>query len=540
MDAPLKKRSLLLLIFVLAGLALFLYRPIKINNVQKNSHPLRINIYSEPPSLDPRKAYDVTSATVLQLLFDGLTRIGLDGLPHPSVAERIEVDERGLRYTFHLRQSLWSNGDPVTADDFARTWREMLHPSFPADFAQQLFVIRGAQAAKRGELSLDEVGILAPDSQTLVIELEAPTPYFLALCATCAFFPVHRETVSNHLEWANHASPLYISNGPFQLETWRHNSKITLSKNPSYWDRASVRLERVEAVMMSDERSELYMLERGELDWAGTPMSVISYDALPSLRRRGLVQSVPIGATYWYKINTRHPLLKNRRIRQALSLAMNRDEIVNYVTQGHHAPATRFIPSCLGLGGEARLSFDPDQAQHLFKEGLAELGITEPPPITISYNTSQEHQRIAQTVQHQWQKNLGLRVQLRTSDWRVHLSRLRSGDFEIARQSWIATVEDSIDMLQLFAYPSDSESGGNNETGWYDPRYAELVQQAAIEQNCDRRTELLREAEEIFLEAMPLIPIFFCDVNFIMNPNLRDCVLSKLGQLDFKWAYFSE
>lgn len=532
----------LLLILLLLGLAWLFHQTGKPAIAPPIGSTLRLNIYSEPPTLDPRKAYDITSGTVLQLLFDGLTRIGLDGLPHPSVAERIEIDETGRLYTFHLRHSLWSNGDPVTANDFAETWKEMLHPSFPADLAQQLFVIRGARAAKGGEIPLDEVGIWTPNRQTLEVELETPTPYFLSLCASCTYFPIHRKIAATHPEWADQSSPLYVSNGPFRLEKWRHHSKIVATKNPTYWDRAAVRLNKVEMAMVSDERSELYMLERGELDWAGTPMSVLSYDAIPSLRRQELIQSIPIGATYWYKINTRLPPFHNAKIRQALSMAMDRESIVHYVTQGHHAPATRLIPPCLGLKGEPILSFDPAQARRLFHEGLEELGMTlqELPPVVISYNTSQEHQRIAQTVQHQWQETLGVRVQLRTAEWRIHLSRLRSGDFEIARQSWVATVEDPIDMLQLLMYPSDSEYGGNNETGWHHPRYTELVAQAALERDIDRRHDLLREAEEILLEEMPLIPIFFCDVNFVINPNLRDCLLSRLGQLDFKWAYFGD
>lgn len=525
-------RLLLLIPLLLLALWLLLPRP----KEAAGERPLRLNIYSEPPTLDPRKAYDITSSTVLQLLFDGLMRIGLDGEPRLSVAERVEIDESATRYTFFLRPSLWSNGDPVTAYDFEGAWKQILTPTFPADYAEQLYVIKGGRAAKAGDLPLDQIGVRALDDQRLEVELEAPIPYFLSLCASTAYFPVHRSIAALHPDWADHASSLYVANGPFLLDRWAHNSKIFLTKSPNYWDADAVQLQRVEMAMVDDERSELYLFERGELDRAGTPISVLSYDAVPSLRARGLVHSVPIAGVYWYKINTAQPPFNHSKVRRALSLAIDREQIVCYVTQGHHQPATRLIPPCLSLPGEDTLYCDPVRARQLLEEGLAELGMKrdQVPPLTISYNRSQEHQRIAQTVQRQWEESLGIKVELRIADWRVHLARLRARDFQVARQSWVATVEDPIDILQLFVAPN----GSNNETGWHHPRYSELIAEASREGDQERRATLMSEAEQILLSEMPLIPIFFCDINYVVHPDLRNCCLSRLGRLDFKWAYF--
>jgi oligopeptide transport system substrate-binding protein len=283
---------------------------------------LYINLFSEPPTLDPRHANDITSATVISMLYEGLTRLDEHGKPQLALAEDVSISENGLRYTFKLRDSEWSNGEKLTAHDLAKSWLSTLDPLFPAEFSYRLFVIKNAQQVKEGTLPLNEVGIHIPDPQTLEIELERPTPYLLEILASYTFFPYYQGTDSEEG---------LISNGPFTLKNWKHDSEIVLIKNKNYWQRDSVYLSEINCLMIEDPSTELSMFEQGELHWSGSPMSSISLDAVPALRDEGILFTHPVFSTYLYKFNTERPPFTNVKIRHALSLAIDRDAIIEHV-----------------------------------------------------------------------------------------------------------------------------------------------------------------------------------------------------------------
>jgi len=472
--------------------------------------PLRVNICSEPPTIDPRKAYDVTSGFVILALYDGLTRIGLDGEPHLSIAKAVEQSSDGLTYTFHLREALWSNGDLVTARDFERTWKQVLSPTFPSQFAHQLFVIKGAREAKLGNIGPGEVGIHARDDRTLVVELEGPISYFLSLVASYPYFPVHESSG--------------VTNGPFRLQKWRHDESIVVEKNPLYWDASAVRLPLIEMAMIGDERTSLLLFEREELDWIGTPICCLPYDAIAHLD----IEQKAISGVYWYKLETSQFPLNHSKVRRALAYAIDREAIVRSITKGCQNPAHRLIPPPLSPRGEITFpDGDLARAKELLAEALDEWGVelADLPTITISYNQAEEHHRIAQVVQSEWQQ-LGLKVSLRANEWRTHLSDLTHHNYQVARQTWVAMVEDPIDILQLFERRNSPELGGNNDTSWEDERFIALLADGDLE-----------AAEALFLEEMPAIPLFFCNANYLKRSKLKDICLSNLGRLDLKWAH---
>ena len=513
----------------------------KVKNEKRQN--LRVNIGTEPPSLDSRRAYDLTSSIVLKMLNDGLTRLNPNGKSRPSVAHTISVTEDLKSYTFKLRESYWTNGDRVTAQDFEYAWKWILDPRNQADFAYQLFVIKNARDAKLGKAPMSSVGIHAIDESTLVVDLENPTPYFLELTCLMVYYPVNKK-----VEMARANLPAdfadknevdsFVTNGPFKMASWEHSSEIVLEKFQDYWDAGTVKLEQINLYMIPDPNTELSMFEENELDWAGTPLSLgLPSDAIPKLKESGKLHIKPESATYFYTLNTDKTPLNNLKLRRALAYAIDRKSIVDNITQANQIPALGLLPPPLALqSGPYFPDHDVKGARALFEEALSELKLTKEnfPPITLSYNTSENHSKIAQAVQQQINEVLGIKIVLDNLEWQVYLDKLHNRDFEMGRMSWIADFNDPIAFLEPFKYKTNS----TNNTGWESPKYIELLDEASREGNYKKRLDLLHQAEQILMDEMPIIPVYFLMNSYLKNPKLQNVFLSGLGDIDFKWAYF--
>ena len=259
---------------------------------------LRISCEEDPQTLDPRQVRDLPTVTTMHMLYEGLMRTQKDGQPALALAESVNISPDQKTYTFKLRESAWSNGQPVTADDFEQSWKSALVPSFPAPNAYQLYVIKGAQAAKEGKAPLDQVGIKATDAHTLVIELEAPTPYFSSLLATHFYYPVHEMLRTKN---TGEVSADVITNGPFQLEKWSRHSEFIAKPNPHYWDHSKVRLEKI-IFIVSDNPTALKLFQNKELEWTGSPLSTLPTDALLSLKQTSNFQVMPAAGVYLFSL----------------------------------------------------------------------------------------------------------------------------------------------------------------------------------------------------------------------------------------------
>lgn len=513
------------------------------NGNRVSEQKLCVNLYCEPPSLDPRRFTDSSSANVLLMLFEGLTRIDSDNKPKPALAEKILISPDQRTYTFKLREAYWSNGDKVTAEDFAYSWRKILEPNYPALFAYKLYVIKNAIDIKEGRLPVEQLGVKVIDDKTLEVTLNYPTPYFLELVAFPTFFPVNKKNDLLKPDWAGEASSYYISNGPFRLKKWDHENEIELRKNPQYWDANSVKLQSIYLAMIDDTTTEFYMFEMGELDWAGSPISNLPPEFLPALIEEGKIQIMPATAVYYYKINTDAPCLSNTNIRLALGHCINRKAIVDHITQAGQRPALSLIPPMPGW--EERNLFqdgDLDSAREHFKNGIQELGIEEGqfPSFSLCYNTNREHQKIAQAIQQQWKDGLGIKVDLETADWKVYLSKINKQDYQIGRMGWIGDFHDAVSFLEPFKYKDNPHLGGNNETGWENPSYTALLDRAEQEINPEKRIALLKQAEKILIEQMPVIPVFFINFAYLKKPYVHNVFVSPLGVADFKKAFLKE
>jgi len=507
--------------------------------VEEVAQDLRININTEPPSLHPGLAKDTTSGTVLRQVFEGLTRISPEGVAEKAAAEDIQVSDDQTVYTFKLRDMVWSNGDPVVAKDFEYAWKWALDPNNQSEYAYQLYYIKGGEAANTAGGSLDEVGIKSVDEKTLEVTLENPTPYFLELTAFYTYLPINSKIAEANANWANDAGDNYTTNGPFVMAEWSHSDKILLKKNEQYWDKDSVKLNSIEMIMINDPNTELSMFDNGELDWAGAPTGALPTDAMQHLKDEGRLNTEAIAGIYNYKFNVTKAPFNNVNIRKAFAHAINRQELIDNITQGGQIPAMAIVPPSMFSENEKGYFPDNDieKAKEFLQKGLEELGykdVSEFPAVTLSYNTSEAHQKIAQAIQDMWKTNLGVEVELNNQEWAVYLDSLHSLDYQVGRLGWLGDFNDAINFLEMYR----DADGGNNNTGWENAKFKELIIKSATEGDAAKRLQILKDAEAIFMDEMPVAPIYFYTNSWVQVDNLKGVAVSGLGDVQYKWAYF--
>lgn len=487
---------------------------------------IRFASSGDPQTLDPRYARNLLTVNVVENLFEALLRVGSDKTILPAAAESYVESEDGLTYTFKLRQAKWSNGDSVTSHHFADSWKSQLAPDSAAPNANQLYVIKNAHAVKDGKLPIEQVGIETPDNMTLIVHLETPLPYFKELVCSYFFLPVHPKSTTEAL----------ISNGPFMLDSWKKNNEIVGIKNPEYWDVNRVNLQKFSFVNLEDHTA-LQMYEADQIDWAGSPLSMLPPDAIVSLKRKRQLYTAPSAGTYWFRVNTTKSPLSNEKLRQALAYAIDRKALVKSVILGDDEMALSVVPPTLGLGHKDYFSdANVTKAWELFQEALVELNIPldDLPKITILYSTGTErNQRIVQTIQQQWKKVFGDIFVLKGSELKSLVQNVGNLDYDIALGSWFADIEDPSNFLDIF---TQKGNGGNN-TGWENPEYAAIMQKSLLAKTAEERTQLLDNAQEILIQGMPVIPLFYGSFTYVKKRNISGVGLSSLGQLDLKNAY---
>ena len=496
---------------------------------QKNrAQEFRANMGSNLTTLDPAKARDLDTFSVLRMLFDGLTRIGVNEKPELALASELHISEDQKTYTFTLKKSRWSNGYPLTANDFVYAWRRALDPNFPSDYASQLFLIKNGKEIKKGELAKEELGVHAIDKLTLQVELEKPTPFFLELLSFPVFFPLPESWVESHPHFDLHVKE-YVSNGPFSLSKWKYDDELVLTKNRRYWDKSAVHLNKVTLVMVERE-AELLMFERKELDWAGSPMSSLPVDALNRLTSDGKrVVMKPFSGMVFIRINTQKPYLDNPDFRKALGYAVNRKEIVDHVMRSGQVPSTNFVPQ--SLRGKGPACFE-DNATERARHCLSQVDVTVKPQITLLFCNGKRNHLKAQTLQEQWRRALGIVVKLEASERGVYFSRLSKGDFDMAMGDWVADFNDPINFLEVLK----TKDHGTNKTGWGNRQYTEMLEQSFSIADKGARLQLLADAEKIMLDEMPIIPLDQAAMVYVYHDWVKDVFISSMGNMELKRA----
>lgn len=486
---------------------------------------LRLTYLSEANSLDPRYGYEIPANHTVKMLFEGLMRLSPDNQLIPAAAEEYSISPDGKTYTFKIRPAKWSNNTPVTAYDFEYAWKSVIDPKIPTQGTADFYPIKNVEAIVKGELPVEKAGVKALDKQTLVVELAYPAPYFLELTTTSAYSPVY----SKALEKDPYAEAYFVTNGPFRLKKRLEHHETVLEKNPYYWNASEVQLDRIEISIVEDASTQLALFEKGKCDWLGKPFAKLPLDAVPSLKKKGILSHFPERAVYWYFINTERFPYHHPKIRRALALAVNREEIVTHVLKEGEERATSVNRECCHFEDAAET-----QACALFEEALDELGLTRKtfPIIHLSYCNIETNHRIACAIQQQWQKTFSIEVKLDPQEWTAYYDNLSTGKFEIGGLSWHSRISDPIYNLQLFKYADDRL----NMSNWENPDFQNALQEAQEEADPLKRLVLLEKAESILMEQMPVIPIYFLTISYAKNPQLKGVCLSELNEIDFSRA----
>ncbi len=481
---------------------------------------LRMNVIREPSTLDPRKGSEFIGSTLHFFLFEGLTRLNADYSVTPAQAKSIEISDDRRTYTFHLRNTFWSDGTAVTATDFEKAWKKILTPDFPAANAPLLYPIKNAQEAKKGVISLDKVGIHSIDDKTLVVELKDPTPYFLELISFCVFFPIKHTLDVADPNWMNEAGKNYISNGPFKLASWKHNDEIVVEKNPYYWEKQFISLEKIQISMVKDENTVLQMFENDELDILGTAISPIPNDVVLKYQQQRLLKTYPSAATTAISFNVAQFPFTSKHLRKAFAYTIDRQEIVDNITQLGEEVATQIIPSCLKKSPALAYFKDNDlrKGKKHFLRALHELGISQEefPTITYYYSYSDLNHKLAQILQQQWAKNLGVKVELQHCEHKVFLDKLGSRNFELAQTFWFAQYPDPMSILERYKYRTNPKNFSN----WENAHYIRLLEKTAFDATEEERAKTLETAEALLMKQMPLTPLYHWKTAFMIKDHL--------------------
>lgn len=471
---------------------------------------------AEPQTLDPQKANLVDEASVIGDLMEGLTTEAPDATPVPGAAERWETSPDGLTWTFHLRESRWSDGAPVTADDFVFGLRRTLDPKTASVYAYLLYVIAGGQAVNEGKAPLTSLGVEAPDPRTLVVHLTHPAPYFLELAKHQSFYPAPKHVVERYGDdWVRPGR--YVSNGAFRLVAWRLGDRIVAEKNPHYWDAAHVCLDRINYYPTPDVVTAERRVARGELD-LNTRFQSNRY---PRLQKTlpGVARTDVSLATSYLAFNTHdYAAFRDIRVRRALSEAIDREFITAKLMRAGQQPAYSFVPPITAhylKGGGPRLSWadKPFAARQAEARALlAQAGYTAKRPLKLKLLTTNTTDTLLlmEAVQADW-RAIGVETSIEQNETGVAFAAYRNRAFQVGAMSWYGDFNDPVTFLGLLR----SDTGAQNYGDFKDPAYDALLDRADQEPDERRRAQILGQAEQRMLDEEGLVPLYF-----IVNRNL--------------------
>jgi len=474
---------------------------------------------AEPETLDPAKSTGVIESNIQYDLFEGLTTYTPDGKVVPGMAEKWDVSDDGLTYTFHLRDAKWSNGDPVTAGDFVYSMQRLVDPATASDYASIADVIKGAKDIREGrEKDLSKLGVTAADDHTLKIELASPTPYLLSMLRHSSFLPVNKKDIEKYgQDWTKPGN--LVSNGAFTLSAWTPQSSLTVVKNPNYYDAQNVKLDKINFYPTEDLSEEFKRYRAGELD--------ITYevpaDQIKFIQKnlKDQYEGKPYLGTYYYIVNlTREPQGKSQDIRTALSMAIDRETLANKVLQGVYLPGYSWVPPGIpGYQPQDMAYKDMKQADRV-KEAKALLakagyGPGHPLKLEILYNTHEDHKKVAIAVQNMW-KQIGVDATLTNQEWKVYLDTRDQKQFDIARAAWIGDYGDPMTFMDLFL----SDAGVRNDAGYQSAAYDKAVHDSQNERDPEKRMALLEQAEKTLVNDLPIIPLMYYETKHMVSKRV--------------------
>ncbi|SDX05496.1 oligopeptide transport system substrate-binding protein [Marininema mesophilum] len=504
---------------------------------EKEKQVLRMTTEADPPTLDSATALDGSSFNVLNNVMEGLMRLDKDNKPQPAMAEampKVSADKKS--YTFKIRKNAkWSDGKAVKAQDFVYAWKRALNPRLKLQSAVILFPIVNAQAYYGGQLPETTLGIKALDDRTLQVNLRYPTPYFLSMLASAAYLPQRQDIVKKYGQEYGTNKDTMVYNGPFILSKWKHEQGYQYKKNKGYWDAKTVQLEKADVKIVSDSVSAMndYTSNRSDL-------SPLSDKLVKAFQSGNEYQSVDRGATFLLVFNNRMKFFQNKKIRKALSLAIDRDELVNGVMKNGSRPAKGMVPDGIddAHGKTFRKDagtlthYDAAEAKQLLNEGMKELGISTPPTLQLSVNDD-DRKKIALFLKNEWKNNLGIDVSISPRAIKQKLAAEQRGMFNLSLVRWIGRYNDPMSFLEI-GYSQSQVNFGR----WSNADFDRLMEKSKVTKDLKQRNEDLVKAEKIVMDDAGVSPLFYESQAYVQKPYVKQLYRLPIGpEYSLKWTY---
>ncbi len=483
----------------------------------------RFCIRQDPVSLDPRKGNDMITSQIHFMLYEGLFRLNEDMTLTPAQASHCEISSDKKIYTFTLADNCWSDGSPVTAYDFERSWKRILDPKFPGLDAYLLYAIKNAKLAKTGGCALDEVAIHAQDAKTLVVKLDHPTPYFNQIVASSVLLPIHASDDTSAL------IPT-LFNGPFKLARWEFHREIVLEKNMLYREASAVKLNQMNIEIIDREMAALSMYANGYFDLIGAPLSFFPAILHHDLEQKKLVTTYPIATTKFLAFNTKAFPFSNANIRRAFSYAIDRNSITKHITQFNEKAATHLVPP--NLVAQTPLfstEANPKKAKEWMELGLKELN-RKIDHVSLMYCSSEINHLLTQKLQNEWSQTLGVTVSLEHVDFKTLHERSKKGDFSIGLYTLLADYGDPMNILERF----QDKTNHRNYSKWENEDYNRLLQDAIVAPSQQEYLTLVQKAENLLIHEMPVAPLIHENYLFLISSRVKGFAVSPLGHIYFE------
>lgn len=524
---------------------------------------ISVNLASEPQSIDPALNSAVDGAIMIQHMFEGLMKwedsgveaAGSDGTANSAQLtygqaesyEKVVNDDGTVTYTFKLRDDIkWSDGQPVTANDFVYAWQRVVTPETASDYNYMLDCVVNANEIMAGEKDPSELAVSAPDDKTFVVTITTDLPYFTELCAFPTMMPVRKDMIDAKKDQWTFDTASYIGNGPYKMKEWTHNSAIVVEKNENYYDVAKLGPQTITFKLMDDANAMLSGFNSGQLQF----IEQAPQAELPNLIASGEMKIVDYIGTYYVCFQTQKAPFDNPKVRKAFTLAVDRTYIVNKVTQSGQVEANGFVPAGVydaegasgddfrTVGGGYYKETDADYEANCEEARalLAEAGYPNGkgfPVVEYLYNTDDNHKAVAEALQNMWEKELGVKVTLNNQEWAAFLQTRKDGDYSIARNGWIADYNDPMSFLDMWL-----TGGGNNDAQYANPAYDELIQKAKAASDPAERMKYMHEAEDLIIgEDFALCPLYFYTQHYMLDSSVKGMYYTPLGYFFFGYTH---
>ncbi|MFZ7119357.1 MAG: peptide ABC transporter substrate-binding protein [Eubacteriaceae bacterium] len=541
------KRILTMLLVVIMVLTVF--TACQSSTGTTETQTITVNVGPEPQSIDPAFNESVDGATLLIHAFEGLMSLDKEGNPVLGQAAEYTVSDDETVYTFTLRDDIkWTDGEDVKANDFIYAWKRAIDPVSATSYGYMFDVIKnGAEIYEGAEgVTLDDFGAVALDEKTIEITLNAPTPYFLELCAFPTYMPVRQDVVEENPDtWANDPAT-YVTNGPYKLSTWTHDSEMVYVKNENYYNADELVPDEIKFILMDDDNAILAAFQNGDILFADS----MPNDEIDAWRDKEEFNLEGQLGTYYLDFNCQKAPFDDVKVRKALSLVIDRNYIVEQIGKAGQQPAAAFVPTGLTdinpaeefrtVGGDyfsvAAEDYESNVAEA--KQLLADAGYPDGegfPKFEYMYNVNTGHAQIAEALQSMWKEQLGIDCTLVSQEWGVFIQTRQDGDYEVARDGWLGDYNDPITFIDM-----NTTTSGNNNSHWSNAEYDELVKQVKNSSSREERYTLMHQAEDILMEEAAVTPIYYYVDIFLKSPTLEGFYSSPLGYKYFMYSSVTE